>query len=54
MIQLQFEGIDYTDYPDFCDAYVVSGTKDGVEMTEEEIESLSDDFIYECLMDFIT
>ena len=51
----QFDGIDYNDYPDYCDAYIVSADYDGVEMTEEQIELLNDDrnYVYEKLMDYL-
>ena len=51
---VEFEDIDYGDYPDFCDAYIVSADLDGVPMTEEQLESLNDsDLRYELLMDYI-
>lgn len=51
---VDFEGIDYSDYPDFCDAYIVSAELDGVPMTEEQLEALNEsDLRYELLMDYI-
>ena len=49
---IEFDGIDYDDYPDFCDAYILNADYDGVEMTEEQLELINDDrdFIYEALM----
>ena len=49
---IEFDGIDYDDYPDFCDAYISNADYDGVEMTEEQLELINDDrdFIYEALM----
>ena len=46
---VEVEGIDPSDYPDFCDAYISSAEIDGREATEEELEELSDDrdFVYE-------
>ena len=42
---LQIEGIYMDDYPDFCDAYFSAGTRlDGTKLTDEELESLTDDF----------
>ena len=36
------DGVDMTDYPDFCDAYVESAEKlDGTPLTENELEELS-------------
>jgi hypothetical protein len=36
-------GVDLEDFPDFCDAYVESADYDGVEMTELELDELSQD-----------
>jgi hypothetical protein len=49
---IEFDGIDYDDYPDFCDTYISNADYDGVEMTEEQLELINDDrdFIYEALM----
>ena len=37
------DGIDFNDYPDFCDAYVESADYDGRPMTEDELEILNED-----------
>ena len=50
---IEFEGIDHSDAPDYCDAYIVSADYNGREMTELEIESLDCCFVYEKLMDYI-
>ena len=54
---IEFDGIDTNDYPDFCDAYISSATienGDGTfrDATDEEIEMLNDDrdFVYETLI----
>ncbi len=44
------EGIDTKDAPDFCDAYISSADYDGEEMSDEMLEELDDDFIYEQVM----
>lgn len=47
---MEFEGIDFSDYPDFVDAFLVSADYDGKEMTEEQIDYLNDehrDFVNE-------
>ena len=36
-------GIDFEDYPKFCDAYVVCADYDGVPLTELELDELSQD-----------
>ena len=42
------DGIDLEDYPDFCDAYIVSADYDGEPMTEDQIDKLNEDsdFVY--------
>lgn len=48
---VQVEGIDYNDYPDFCDAFISSAEwDDGTELTSDELDELSDkfpDYVYE-------
>ena len=46
---LEVEGIDTRDYPDFCDAYISYAEIDGRKATEEELQELSDDsqFVHE-------
>jgi hypothetical protein len=42
------------DYPDFCDAFVVSADMNGWPMNSEELEDLNEnyrEFIYEKLID---
>ena len=52
---ITFDGIDFKDAPDFCDAYIDSASYDGREMTEEELDILNEDsdFIYLKLMDHL-
>jgi hypothetical protein len=52
---IQFDGIEHNDAPDYCDAYIVSADYDGKEMTFEQIELINDDrdFLYEKLMDHL-
>lgn len=39
---LEIQGIDYRDYPDFCDAYFSRGFyTDGTELSEEELDALN-------------
>ncbi len=43
------DGIDWNDYPDFCDAFISSADYNGNEMSEELIDKLNDeypDFVY--------
>lgn len=39
---VEFEDIDWRDYPDFCDAYIVRAEYEGKELTEEELEDLQE------------
>lgn len=50
-IYVEIEDIDGRDYPDFCDAFVAYAEYDGVEMTDEQIEMLSGDFVHEQIFD---
>ena len=52
---LEWEDIDTGDYPDFCDAHIVSGDLDGEPMSEAELEVLNDngELVYELLMDHL-
>ena len=37
------DGVDMTDYPDFCDAFVMSADKlDGTPLTDVELEAFSE------------
>lgn len=40
---IEVEGIDTRDYPDFCDAYISFATYDGEVMSEEQLEELNED-----------
>lgn len=46
---VEIDGIDHKDYPDFCDAYIIKADYDGRAMTEEELDELNDDsaFVHE-------
>jgi hypothetical protein len=52
---LEFEGIDYGDYPDLCDAYISSADYDGKPMTEDELDLINQDsdFVHEKLFDYL-
>ena len=49
---IEIDGINTKDYPDFCDAYIVSADYDGVPMTDEQLDELNEDgdFQHECIM----
>ena len=45
------DGVDTRDYPDFCDAYICWAFYDGRPMTEEELDILNEDsaFVYDAV-----
>ncbi len=47
---IEVDGIDTNDYPDFCDAFIASADYDGKPMTDEQLDELNEDrdFVYEC------
>ena len=52
------EGLDYQDYPDFCDAYVASAKYDDPvtgyrELTEDELGNLDNEWVREQVHDWI-
>jgi hypothetical protein len=52
---VELDGIDHSDYPDYCDAYIVSADYDGEPMTDEQIEELNQDssYVSEKVFDYI-
>ena len=48
---IEVDGIDTKDYPDFCDAFIVSANYNGKPMTNKQINKLNEDtdFVYECV-----
>jgi hypothetical protein len=52
---IQVDGIDTNDYPDFCDAFISSADYDGNEMTDQQLEELNGDgdFVYECVQNHL-
>lgn len=52
---VQVDGIDERDAPDYCDAFICSANYKGREMTDEELEVLNEDsdFVYQCVIDDI-
>ena len=49
------DGIHHWDYPDYCDAFIDSADYDGVEMTDEQLDELNEDYelIHELVWDNI-
>ena len=52
---VELDGIDMRDYPNFCDAYILSADYQGRAMTEQELEVLNEDmeFILEAVENHI-
>ena len=52
---VEIEGIDFKDYPDFCDAFISSAYYNGKPMTEDQLDEINDDsdFVYECLQNHL-
>lgn len=54
ILDIEFDGVDWSDYPDFCDAQVISARwSDGRDLTETELDELNfdhRDFVYDKLM----
>ena len=53
---IEIEGIDFKDAPDFCDAFIASADYNGEPMTDEQLNKLSDensDFVYEAVINQI-
>jgi len=48
---IEIDGIDTNDYPDFCDAFISSADYNGVEMTDAQIDTLNEDysFVHDCV-----
>ena len=41
---VEIEGVDARDYPDFCDAFIASADINGVALTNEELEQVQNDY----------
>ena len=58
VVDLQVDGVDSRDYPDFSDAYFSSGSyEDGTPLTEDELNRLADlagDVLWEMAYDSLT
>ena len=57
---IEVDGIDTRDYPDFCDAYIAGATielEDGTfrDATDEELDLLNDDsdFVYSAVENYL-
>jgi hypothetical protein len=52
---IEVDGINTKDYPDFCDAYILSADYDGKPMTEDQLNEINEDsdFVYDSILKFI-
>jgi hypothetical protein len=52
---IEVDGVDTKDYPDFCDAYILSADYDGKPMNEDQLSEINEDsdFVYDCIVNFI-
>ena len=52
---IDMDGIDYSDYPDFCDAFICAADYDGEPMTQDELDIINEDrdFVYACVGSYI-
>lgn len=52
---VSLEDIDYSDAPDFCDAFIESADYNGEPMTEEMLNFINEDsdLIHELLLDYL-
>lgn len=51
---IELDGIDTNDYPDFCDAFISSADYKGVKMTEEQLDEINEDtdFVLNCVHEY--
>lgn len=52
---LEFDGIDHRDMPDYCDAYISYAEYKGKPMSEKQLDRLNDNssFVYDSLMEYL-
>ena len=52
---VEIGGLDWMDYPKFCDAYVEDCEIDGVAATEEQLNAINDDgqLVYEMVWEYV-
>ena len=49
---IEIDGINHNDYPDYVDAFISYAEYDGKEMTDFELYKLNEygDFVYDCVI----
>ena len=52
---IEFADIDHSDYPYYCDAYIVRALYNGFEMPIEMLDKLNEDssYVYDRLMEYL-
>lgn len=52
---IEFDGIDHADAPDYCDSYISSCDVNGELATQEQLDEINEDrdFVYDKLMDYL-
>jgi hypothetical protein len=52
---VEIGGLDWNDYPDFCDAYIEDCEVDGEPATEEQLDMINEDaqLVYELVEEYI-
>ena len=52
---IEFDGIDHSDAPDYCDAYISSACYHDIEMCDELLDKLNEDrdFVYDKLINYL-
>lgn len=52
---IEIDGVDHRDYPDYCDAYIMTAKVEGRMATDEELDQMNDDgqFRYDTVMEYV-
>ena len=52
---VEIDGIDTSDYPDFVDAFISYAEYNGVEMSNGQLDKLNEDgnFVYDCVTTYL-
>jgi hypothetical protein len=53
--EVEVEGIDTKDYPDFSDAFIASAMYNGRPMSDSQLDRLNDDreYVYQAVQDYL-
>jgi len=55
LTNIEVDGIDTTDYPKFCDAFIASADYNGKPLNDKELDKVNEDsdFVHSCVWDWI-